>query len=644
MPFQYPTPDPVAPRAPTSRIGKLLRLSTDTHFSLPLFVLLLLVAIWGSTLRIIGAEQAGAQSAMRDSVRELMDTYEAQVARNIGDIDQTLKVVAYAVSLKGADGALPELKRQDLLPPAMIFTVLIADRSGRVIASSPAAPPRSIAAQDYFQRHAARPADITNVSVPLPDRPGGAAVLNFTRRLQDAAGHFDGIVIVQVDPAYFTSGYERTRQGEHGLLAIYGADGQARALRVGARDSLISVAPSLARLRAQPAWDGVAREMLIQPSLGGRLSVVVGLARNEQMAEFMQHRRTNMVLAAAASAVLLLFASLAWIWLWQRAKAQRLMRRAQATYAAAAEANLDAFFMLHSLRDKHGIVIDFRVTTANSRAVTMTGRSKLEMQGASVLELLPRSRENGLFDKLRRVADERSVYEEEWENDRPEAPARWLHMQLVGVEDGVVAIVRDISDRKQDEARILTLAMYDGLTGLPNRSLTMQRLEAAVEQAREGGSAPLVCFIDLDGFKQVNDGLGHQAGDDLLKITAARMRDCVRQHDTVGRLGGDEFVLILPWNSNELAAARALLEQILDAVTQPLLLAGQEVRISCSIGVAMYAQESDSADKLLVHADAAMYRAKSAGKNNVQFFEEDLNDAVEPRPDRPAPQSFRTSP
>ncbi|OYO27920.1 diguanylate cyclase [Janthinobacterium sp. PC23-8] len=625
MALRKKTTDTIAPRAAARRIGKLLRRSTDTHFSLPLFVLLLLVAIWGSTLRIISAEQVSAQNAMRDSVRELMDTYEAQVARNIGAIEQTLKVAAYAVSLKGADGALPELKRQDLLPPSMIFTVAIADRSGRVIASSPAAAPLSIAAQDYFQRHAARCGAITDVSAPLPERTGGAPLLHFTRRLEDAGGHFDGIVMVQVDPAYFTSGYERTRQGEHGLLAIYGADGRARALRVGAREGWRGSAPSLARLRAQPAWDGVEREIMVQPLLGGGLSVVVGLARDEQMAQFMQHRQANVALAAVASAVLILFATMAWSWLWQRAKAQRLMRRAQETYAAAAEANLDAFFMLHCLRDKHGVLVDFLVTTVNSRAEAMTGKSKLEMQGASLSKLLPLSRENGLFDKLRHAAEERAVHEEEWQNDRVEAKVRWLHLQLVGVEDGVVAIARDISDRKQAEARILTLAMYDGLTGLPNRSLTMQRLEAAVNQARDGGSTPLVCFIDLDGFKQVNDGLGHQAGDELLKITAKRMRQCVRQHDTVGRLGGDEFVLILPWNRDELAAAHALLQQILAAVTQPLLLAGQQVRISCSIGVALYAHEGDSADKLLMNADAAMYRAKSAGKNNFQFFDAGMN-------------------
>jgi len=619
MPFQTVTPD--APPAAASRFGKLLRLSTDTHFSLPLFVLLLLAAIWGSTLRIIGAEHVSAKNALHDSVRELMDTYEAQVARNIGDIDQTLKVVAYAVSLKGADGALPELKRQDLLPPAMIFTVAIADRTGRVIASSPAAVSRSIAGQDYFQHHATHPGDMSNVSAPLPDHAGGAPVLHFTRRLDDAAGHFNGIVMVQVDPAYFTSGYERSRQGERGLLAIYGADGRARAFRVGAREGWQGAAPSLARLRAQPAWDGVARETLVQPALGGRLSVVVGLARDEQMAQFMHHRQANVVLAAAASAVLLLFATMAWGWLWQRAKAQRLMRRAQATYAAAAEANLDAFFMLHSMRDKEGAVIDFKVTTANSRAEAMTGKSKLEMQGASLSRLLPLSLGNGLFDKLKRVTDERAVHEEEWENDRAEAHARWLHLQLVGVEDGVVAIVRDITDRKHAEARILTMAMYDGLTGLPNRSLTMQRLELAVEQARDSGGTLLVCFIDLDGFKQVNDGLGHQAGDELLKITAGRMRQCVRQHDTVGRLGGDEFVLILPWSRDDTAAARALLGQLLAAVTQPLTLAGQVAQISCSIGVAMYERDGDSADKLLMHADAAMYRAKSAGKNNFQFFD-----------------------
>ena len=130
---------------------------------------------------------------------------------------------------------------------------------------------------------------------------------------------------------------------------------------------------------------------------------------------------------------------------------------------------------------------------------------------------------------------------------------------------------------------------------------------------------------DLDGFKLVNDGLGHQASDELLKITASRMQACVRQQDTVGRLGGDEFVLILPWSMGDFATARTLLDAVLAAVTQPLVLAGQEIQISCSIGVALYPRDGDSAAKLLVNADAAMYRAKSSGKNNYQFFDEEMN-------------------
>ena len=619
-------PDADALPPPAQRwSGKLLRLVTDTHLSLPLFTLLLLTAIWGSTIRIIEAERVSAANAMRDAVHELMDTYEAQVARNIGAIDQTLKVAAYAVSLKGALGALPELKRQDLLPPSLVFTVQIADRGGRVIASSPAAPARSIAGQDYFTSQVARAGETTYVSVPLADQPGGTPVLHFTRRLQDDAGNFDGVVMVQVDPGYFTSSYEKTRQGERGLLAIFGADNQPRALRVGAREGWQGVAPSLERFRAQPAWDGVDRETIVQPSLGGRLTVVVGLARDEQMAPFLQNRKTNILLASIASAVLLLFAGMGWAWSWQRTKEQRLMRRAQETYAAAAEANLDAFFMLHSLRDGDGVVINFQIAAANSRAAAMTGLSKQQLQGMSLSEVLPNSHSNGLFDKLRQAADNRAVYQEEWENDHEGARARWVHLQVVGVEDGVVAIVRDITERKQTETQMLTMALHDALTGLPNRSLITQRLELAVGDARRDGSAVLVCFIDLDGFKLVNDGLGHQAGDELLKITASRMQACVRQQDTVGRLGGDEFVLILPWSMEDMSAARGLLDTILAAVTQPLTLAGQEVQISCSIGVSLFPRDGDSADKLLVNADAAMYRAKSSGKNNYQFFDEEMN-------------------
>jgi diguanylate cyclase (GGDEF)-like protein len=221
------------------------------------------------------------------------------------------------------------------------------------------------------------------------------------------------------------------------------------------------------------------------------------------------------------------------------------------------------------------------------------------------------------------------VHQEEAHNAMPQFKAEWLAWQVVGVEGGVVAIVRDISERMRNEARIVHMAHHDTLTGLPNRSLIADRLQQAVFDAERQGQSVLVAFIDLDSFKLVNDTLGHNAGDELLKVVAGRMVDCVRRNDTVGRFGGDEFVLVLPHVDNNPSALVPLLEKILAAVVEPIMLAGQKMQVSCSIGVALYPRDGRDADALMMHADMAMYRAKEAGKNNCQFYTHEMNASLE---------------
>jgi diguanylate cyclase (GGDEF)-like protein len=204
-----------------------------------------------------------------------------------------------------------------------------------------------------------------------------------------------------------------------------------------------------------------------------------------------------------------------------------------------------------------------------------------------------------------------------------------MHRQVVPVEGGVVAIVRDITERKLAEERIRHMAHHDELTGLPNRSLIRDRLEQAIHQARRNGRCVAVVFIDLDGFKLVNDGLGHNAGDDLLKVVGERMAGCMRREDMLGRFGGDEFVIILADQPDDATAVAPVLEKLRQAVNEPVLLEGQEVQVSCSMGVVMYPRDGDDPNTLMMNADAAMYRAKDLGKNSFQFYAREMNASVE---------------
>jgi diguanylate cyclase (GGDEF)-like protein len=609
----------------------LLGLPSDIAVSLPLFALVLFIVIWGATLHFIRMERASAERAVSASLDDLADTYEAQVARNLGGIEQTLKTVNYAVKLKGIDGALKELQDEDLLPSAMIFSVNIADASGTVLARNRGDADVSVAQQWFFMQHRHDGADTVLVSTSAHPGTRGKTLVHFTRRLDDSAGNFIGVAMLDVDPVYFTSGYERSRQGEQGMLALFDGSGTILALRVGEHLSgnLKAPIPPSSSIAAPSTWDGVARFTASRPLRRLRLTAVVGLGQSEQMAAFEARRSNSLWQAGGASVLLLALSGAVWLWSRQGAQTRRSIRLAQETYAAASESNQDAFFVLLNVRDTSGAIVDFRISAANRQAEVLTGMSRHDLQRKPLSAWMPDTYVNGTFDRLLKATSAGGVHESETQNMLPQLRGNWLHEQLVGVENGVVAIVRDVSERKAAEAKILHMAQHDALTGMPNRTLLGTRLAQAIRHADRRDSSVLVAFIDLDNFKMVNDGLGHSAGDELLAEIATRMRQCLRRQDTLGRFGGDEFVLILPVHRQRLEPCIALLERINAVVSRSVQIGQHALQVSCSIGVAMYPRDGDTADALLVRADVAMYSAKEAGKNQCRFYTQAMNASAE---------------
>jgi diguanylate cyclase (GGDEF)-like protein/PAS domain S-box-containing protein len=190
---------------------------------------------------------------------------------------------------------------------------------------------------------------------------------------------------------------------------------------------------------------------------------------------------------------------------------------------------------------------------------------------------------------------------------------------------GANALLQDeIVERRQAEARVHHMAYHDSLTGLPNRALLTDRLERAMLAAQRGAHGLAVMFIDLDRFKTINDSLGHLTGDTLLREVASRLCRAVRVSDTVARLGGDEFVVLVPGVSkpDECAQVGA---KIIEALAAPFPLEGHFLHISPSIGICLYPNDGQDAETLMRNADAAMYHAKAAGRNNYQFFTERMN-------------------
>jgi diguanylate cyclase (GGDEF)-like protein/PAS domain S-box-containing protein len=210
----------------------------------------------------------------------------------------------------------------------------------------------------------------------------------------------------------------------------------------------------------------------------------------------------------------------------------------------------------------------------------------------------------------------------------------WLSIVAIKDERGNVAqhmaVFSDITRRKQDEKKIWHQANFDALTGLPNRTLFLDRLGQAMHQAHRDKRQLALMFIDLDRFKYVNETLGHAAGDQLLREAAQRIRENVTESDTVARLGGDEFTVVLG-NYNSIIDVEKRAENILNTLTQPFAVLDREAFVSGSIGITLYPDDATEMEQLLRNADSAMYRAKEAGRNNFRYFTSEMNDALRRR-------------
>ncbi len=279
------------------------------------------------------------------------------------------------------------------------------------------------------------------------------------------------------------------------------------------------------------------------------------------------------------------------------------------------------------------------IVEANQHVCDLFGYAMEEMLGLSVHQLLPpdfRAMHADMLDLfIAGEATERRMGERsELAGYRKDGSLFPLQISIAKFKQGdewiLVATMNDITERKRVDQELLRRATHDPLTGLPNRSLVRERLTSALQRSRRKGTNVAVLFVDLDGFKQINDTYGHAAGDTLLKAIAARLLEQVRPGDTVGRLAGDEFV-ILGEMLQQPDSICGLAERLNESLRQPVMFSEIPLSVTASIGIAIGHGGTHSADDLLRSADTAMYAVKEKGRDGWQFFSENLQDQARQR-------------
>jgi diguanylate cyclase (GGDEF)-like protein/PAS domain S-box-containing protein len=299
----------------------------------------------------------------------------------------------------------------------------------------------------------------------------------------------------------------------------------------------------------------------------------------------------------------------------ERKQAEAAIRRAASVFANSYDGVL--------ITDANNIVLD-----VNPAFTRITGYSRDEIIGQTPKLLSSGRQKSNFYAELWESLKDRDFWQGEIWNRRKSGEVYAEMLSISVVRDDAdqlqyyIGLFTDISQIKEHEAELDRIAHYDALTGVPNRRLFADRLNQAISHTKRGEKSLAVCYLDLDGFKPVNDQYGHAVGDELLVEVTSRLSDVLRAEDTLARLGGDEFVLLF----TDLAhpeEIHVILDRVLAVVSAPILIKDTpSISVSASIGVTLYPEDNTDADVLLRHADQAMYFAKEAGKNRYHFFDQ----------------------
>lgn len=465
----------------------------------------------------------------------------------------------------------------------------------------------------------------------------GRTVFPFSRRLLNVDGSFAGVVVVTVGNAYFLEGYDQLTLKDKGFLGVVRSDGGLQAGRLGhdilsvTREESWNLSNDLngsagARLvRNLP--DRRPRFLAWQRTEEFDMTAVVGLDREETLAPTLHRQEKALSDARLATLGLFMLTALAVLVHLSVGRRSEQLSRLASTYRTATEGGLEGFFILSPVRGKNERIRDFVISDCNARGAEFVKYRPEQLKGKRVTEVFRGDAGAETMRMLKAAARDR-LHEGEVELSRYGGlEGIWVHIKVTRPEDDLAVTMRDITSSKAQVSALEKQSYEDALTCLPNRHWLNSYFPPLLEHLKSNQQLAAVLFIDLDGFKAVNDTLGHETGDEVLRHAGLRLRDAVRPHDTVVRIGGDEFLVVLERVGN-IVEATQVAQRIIDGFRQPFGSPKGEVAVGASIGIAAFPRDGTTADDLLRAADSAMYAVKASGKNQFMFYDKHLAEAA----------------
>lgn len=597
------------------RVGKRLNIIVAVACAL------LVVLIWLSTLQRTAFEREQAIEAAMQSNSNLAIAFEQQVVRTLRAAEQVAAFVREQYLVHRRAIRLEDWVESGVIRESLFTVVSIVDETGAVVDSSLGVLDVNYADRAFFTAQIDNEHDTLYVNAPVTGRVSGQTRVPMSLRITRPDGSFGGVVVLSVEPAAFTDFYSSADLGTQGLLELTGDDGVVRARKVGRDTTHGHSAQALswyAQHQTRPAGsfvddgaavDGVSRIVSYRSVAGYPLLVAVGTAYADELAPVMQRRAVYLTLAVAGSLGLIAFALLFVLLATRQRQANAALQTSEALYRATF--HQAATGIAHIAPDGH-------ILGANEKFCAMLGYDEATLRNMSILDLSePENRQSVCEFIKQRLAVPSTDFSSEIEKAyrRRDGSRLWVCEALGVVRDGagnpdfLVAVTQDITARKELEARLLHDAMHDSLTRLPNRNLFHDRLAQVLAAARRHGRMAAVLYLDLDGFKLVNDAHGHAIGDVLLQQVAGRLRRSVRAEDLVARFSGDEFGVVLESLTSP-DDARCVAEKLVRTLSRPFEIDDVTARISASVGAAVFPDDGSDPATLVARADAAMYEAK----------------------------------